>query len=146
MFFTDSPDKTIYQFDFDPATGSVSNRRPFFRMPADNRYGANAVPDGHCIDEEGYMWTALHDGARVLRISPQGEVVAEIRVPTSQVTCPCFVGTQLFITSAGGSGKDGEPVDKYAGSCFLVDVGVRGLKRFKFKGGENVEGGEVVGE
>ncbi|KAH6620243.1 regucalcin [Boeremia exigua] len=149
MFFADSPDKIIYQFDYDPKTGSVTNRRPFFTMPEDNKYGENAVPDGHCIDEEGYMWTALHDGGRVLRISPQGEVVAEIKLPTSQVTCPCFVGTQLFITSAGGgapSGDDGKPVDKYAGSCFLVDVGVRGLKRFKFKGGEKIEGGKVDGK
>lgn len=149
MFFADSPDEIIYQFDYDQKTGSVTNRRPFFTMPKDKKYGENAVPDGHCIDEEGYMWTALHDGGRVLRISPQGEVVAEIRLPTSQVTCPCFVGTQLFITSAGGgapSGEDGKPVDKFAGSCFLVDVGVRGLKRFKFKGGEQIEGGKVDGK
>ncbi|KAF1933891.1 regucalcin [Didymella exigua CBS 183.55] len=149
MFFADSPDKIIYQFDFDPKTGSVTNRRPFFTMPKDNKYGENAVPDGHCIDEEGYMWTALHDGGRVLRISPQGEVVAEVRLPTSQITCPCFVGTQLFITSAGGggpSGDDGKPVDKFAGSCFMVDVGVRGLKRFKFKGSENIKGQKVDGQ
>jgi len=149
MFFADSPDEIIYQFDYDQKTGSVTNRRPFFTMPKDKKYGENAVPDGHCIDEEGYMWTALHDGGRVLRISPQGEVVAEIRLPTSQVTCPCFVGTQLFITSAGGgspSGEDGKPVDRFAGSCFLVDVGVRGLKRFKFKGGEQIEGGKADGK
>jgi len=149
MFFADSPDEIIYQFDYDQETGSVTNRRPFFTMPKDKKYGENAVPDGHCIDEEGYMWTALHDGGRVLRISPQGEVVAEIRLPTSQVTCPCFVGTQLFITSAGGgspSGEDGKPVDRFAGSCFLVDVGVRGLKRFKFKGGEQIEGGKADGK
>jgi len=149
MFFADSPDEIIYQFDYDQKTGSVTNRRPFFTMPKDKKYGENAVPDGHCIDEEGYMWTALHDGGRVLRISPQGEVVAEIRLPTSQVTCPCFVGTQLFITSAGGgspSGEDGKPIDRFAGSCFLVDVGVRGLKRFKFKGGEQIEGGKADGK
>lgn len=148
MFFADSPDKIIYQFDFDPKTGSVTNKRPFFTMPKDNKYGENAVPDGHCIDEEGYMWTALHDGGRVLRISPQGEVVAEIKLPTSQITCPCFVGTQLFITSSGGggpSGDDGKPVDNFAGSCFMIDVGVRGLKRFKYKGGAKVEGGKVDG-
>jgi sugar lactone lactonase YvrE len=143
MFFADSPDKTIYAFDYDPATGDVSNKRPFFTMPEDNRYGENAVPDGHCIDEEGYMWTALHDGGRVLRISPEGEVVAEVKVPTSQTTCPCFVGDELFITSAGGGEK---PVDEYAGSVFKINVGVRGLKRFKFKGGEKTEGGKVDGQ
>lgn len=147
MYWADSPDKTIYQFDYNPATGAVTNKRPFFVMPEDNRYGERAVPDGHCIDEEGYMWTALHGGSRVLRISPQGEVVAEIMVPTLQPTCPCFVGEELFITSAGGtSGEGGKPADKYAGGCFKINVGVRGLKRFKFKGGEGVEGGKVNGK
>ncbi|KAF1842250.1 SGL-domain-containing protein [Cucurbitaria berberidis CBS 394.84] len=146
MYFADSPFKTIYQFDYDPATGAVTNKRPFFVMPEDNRYGKDAVPDGHCIDEEGYMWTALHGGSHVLRISPKGEIVAEIKVPTAQPTCPCFVGEELFITSAGGtSGPDGSPADEFAGSCFKINVGVRGLKRFKFKGGEQVEGGKVNG-
>ena len=151
MYFADSPDKTIYQFDYDAKTGSVSNKRPFFVMPEDNRYGEDAVPDGHCIDEEGYMWTALHGGSRVLRINSQGEVTAEIKLPTQQPTCPCFVGEELLITSAGGNaGEGGKPVDENAGSVFKINVGVRGLERFKFKGGAAVEGGKedgkVVGE
>jgi sugar lactone lactonase YvrE len=147
MYFADSPFKTIYQFDFDAKTGAVTNRRPFFVMPEDNRYGKDAVPDGHCIDEEGFMWTALHGGSHVLRISPQGEIVAEIKVPTKQPTCPCFCGDDLVITSAGGtSGPDGKGVDEFAGSVFKINVGVRGLKRFKFKGGVAVEGGKVDGK
>ncbi|KAF2132182.1 hypothetical protein P153DRAFT_186159 [Dothidotthia symphoricarpi CBS 119687] len=147
MFFADSPEKTIYRFDFDASTGHVTNKRPFFTMPSDNRYGDDAVPDGHCIDEEGYMWTALHAGGRVLRISPEGEVVAEIKLPTQQPTCPCFVGEDLFITSSGGtSGEGGKPSDEFAGCVFKVHVGVRGLKRFKFKGGVDVEGGKVDGK
>ncbi|ORY09203.1 SMP-30/Gluconolaconase/LRE-like region-domain-containing protein [Clohesyomyces aquaticus] len=147
MYFADSPFRTIYKFDYDPSSGAVTNRRPFFTMPEDNRYGENAVPDGHCIDEEGYMWTALHGGSAVLRISPEGEIVAEIEVPTQQPTCPCFCGEDLVITSAGGtSGPDGKGVDEFAGSVFKINVGVRGLKRFKFKGGVAIEGGKVDGQ
>jgi sugar lactone lactonase YvrE len=139
MYFADSPFKTIYQFDFDSKTGAISNKRPFFVMPEDNRYGKDAVPDGHCIDEQGYMWTALHGGSHVLKI------------PTQQPTCPCFAGEDLIITSAGGtSGSDGKGVDEFAGSVFKINVGVRGLKRFKYKGGTEAEGGksngQVVGE
>ncbi|KAF1914069.1 SMP-30/Gluconolaconase/LRE-like region-domain-containing protein [Ampelomyces quisqualis] len=146
MYWADSPKKTIYRFDFDSQTGAISNQRPFFVMPEDNRYGADAVPDGHCIDEEGHMWTALHGGSHVLRISPQGEIVAEIKVPTQQPTCPCFVGKDLVITSAGGtSGEGGKSLDEFAGSVFRIHVGVRGLKRFKYKGGVDVEGGKEGG-
>lgn len=146
LFWADSPFKTIYQFNYDAATGAISNKRPFFVMPEDNRYGKDAVPDGHCIDEEGYMWTALHGGSAVLRISPAGKIVAEIKVPTAQPTCPCFVGEELFITSAGGtSGPDGTPADEFAGSVFKINVGVRGLKKFKFKGVEQIQNGKANG-
>lgn len=37
MFFTDTPTKNIFQFDYDAATGEISNRRVFF----------------HCESEEG---------------------------------------------------------------------------------------------
>lgn len=146
MYFADSPSRTISRFDFDPKTGAVSNRRAFFTMP-DTTYGKNAVPDGHCLDEEGNMWTAVHGGSVVLKINTEGEIVGEIKVPTSQPTCPCFVGTELVITSAGGtSGEGGKPIDEFAGCVFKIDVGVRGLKRFKFKGGAQIEGGKVDGQ
>ncbi len=138
MYLADSPLKTIWKFDFDAATGAITNKRPFFVLPEDNRYGKDAVPDGHCFDEEGYLWTALHGGSRVLRLSPDGEVVAEIKMPTQMPTCPCFVGEQLFITSAGNTeGPDAPPVDEYAGNCFMIDVGVKGSKVFKFGAREN---------
>ncbi|KAF2752222.1 SGL-domain-containing protein [Sporormia fimetaria CBS 119925] len=146
MYFADSPSRTISAFDFDPKTGTLSNRRTFFTMP-DKTYGEGAVPDGHCIDEEGYMWTAVHGGGVVLRISPAGEIVGEIKVPTQQPTCPCFVGEDLVITSAGGtSGEDGKPIDEFAGCVFKINVGVKGLKRFRWKGGEAIEGGKVDGQ
>ena len=149
MYFADSPSKTIYAYDFDPINGTVSNRRPFFTMPS--TYGEDAVPDGHCIDEEGHMWTAVHGGGVVLRISPEGKIVGEIKVPTQQPTCPAFVGSSLVITTGGGKGgEDGKGVDELAGSLFKIEVGVRGLKRFKWKGGlqaeGGMEGGKVVGE
>ncbi|KAF2264408.1 SGL-domain-containing protein [Lojkania enalia] len=144
MYFADSPSGTISQFDYDPVTGKLSNRRPYFSIPKE-RYDSNAVPDGHCIDEEGYMWTAVHGGGVVLRVSPNGELVGEIKVPTQQPTCPCFCGEELVITSAGGTAANGKGADENAGSVFKINVGVRGLKRFKFKGGENVEGGKVDG-
>lgn len=93
------------------------------------------------------MWTAVHGAGVVLRVSPQGEIVAEIKVPTQQPTCPCFASEDLIITSAGGtSGDDGKGVDEFAGSVFKINVGVRGLKRFRFKGGAAVEGGKVNGK
>ncbi|KAI9833894.1 MAG: hypothetical protein M1819_003403 [Sarea resinae] len=122
MYFTDSPTKNIFAFDFDAATGEISNRRVFFHVEHEE-----AVPDGFAIDEDGYVWTALFGGGRVLRISPEGKVVGEILLPTRCISCPGFAGDELFITSAAEEEPDKYPESKrYAGSLFRCKVGVRG--------------------
>lgn len=133
MYLTDSPTGTIFAYDYDAATGTISNRRPHFRLDV-----PGLVPDGFAIDVEGCIWTAVWGGGKVLRISPDGEVVGEISLPTRYVTCPAFVGTKLFITTAadeGGSTTDGEMSDsvRYGGRVFKVDVGVRGQLKNAFR-------------
>ena len=71
---------------------------------------------------------------KVLRISPEGKVVGEVKFPTRCITCPVFVGTELWVTSAEDE-EDlwEEETKKYGGGIFKVDVGIGGLKEFKFK-------------
>lgn len=129
MYFADTPTRNLYAFDYDIETGTISNQRVFFQ--ADE---AEGVPDGHAVDEEGYIWQALYGAGKVVRISPQGKVVAEILLPTRCPTCPCFVGEDLYITTA----REEEP-EKYpesgplSGSVFKCSVGVRGLPMHRFK-------------
>jgi sugar lactone lactonase YvrE len=128
MFFTDSPTKNIYAFDFDSVTGTLSNRRVFFHLDDDV-----GVPDGFAIDEEGYLWSAVYNGSKVIRISPEGKVVGEILLPTQHITCPVFVGEDLFITSAADSESDNPQSRKFGGSLFRVKVGVKGKPKNKFR-------------
>ena len=128
FFFTDSVKGSIDVFDFDDATGDISNRRVFWKSPEQG-----CVPDGHCMDEEGYIWAAIFGGSKVVRISPSGKVVAEILLPTRCVTCPCFVGADLYITTAAEEepGKYPESA-KLAGSLFRCSVGVKGARRYRY--------------
>lgn len=129
MFFTDTPTKNIFQFDYDAATGDISNRRVFFHC--ENEEGA---PDGFAMDAEGCIWTALYGAGKVLRVSPQGKVIGEISLPTRCCSCPGFVGEDLFITSAVEEEPDKYPESaKYGGSLFKVHVGVAGSPIHKFK-------------
>lgn len=80
FYFTDTPDGAIYNFDFDSESGSISNKR-IFRKFEDEGTG----PDGHAQDEDGNLWVAVWGSWKVLRISPEGEVIAEVKVPTR---CP----------------------------------------------------------
>ena len=129
MYMADSPTKNVYAFDYDIDRGTISNQRVFFRVDE-----TDGVPDGHAVDEEGYIWQALYGGGKVVRVSPEGVVVAEVLLPTRCPTCPCFAGEDIYITTAA----EGEP-EKYpesaglAGSVFRCHVGVRGQRLHSFR-------------
>lgn len=129
MYLTDSPTAQIFAFDFDAETGAISNRRVHFDL------GEPLEPDGFAMDVEGCIWSCIYGGGRVIRISPKGEVVGQIDLPTRNPTCPCFVGTELFIVSAKDD-RDDERFPqsvRYGGRVFKVDVGVRGRPKNEFR-------------
>ena len=126
MFLTDSPENNILAFDFDAASGSISNKRVFFHHDEDSHI------DGHVRDVEGCIWHACYAGSKVIRISPGGRIIGEISFPTRNITCPAFVGAELFVTSAKEDDGDKYPESaKYGGNLFRMDVGVRGRPRHK---------------
>jgi len=76
----------------------------------------------------------VYGAGKVLRVSPNGKVIGEILLPTRCVTCPCFVGTDLVITSAAEEDPDAyRESSRYGGSVFRVCVGVRGMKVNKWR-------------
>ncbi|KAJ5812020.1 hypothetical protein N7474_008321 [Penicillium riverlandense] len=129
MYLTDSPTAKIFAFDFDAATGAISNRRVHFD------FGEPLEPDGFAIDVDGCIWSAVYGGGKVVRISPAGKVIGEIALPTRNITCPAFVGTELFITTAKDD-RDDEKFPqsiRYGGRLYRVDVGVRGKPKNEFR-------------
>lgn len=126
FYFTDSPIACIFAYDFDADTGSISNKRTFFEVP-----DKGTVPDGHTQDEQGNLWVAIHGGWKVLRVSPEGKVTAEVRLPTRCPTCPVFAGEDLYITSESEPEPEKHPESaKYAGRVFKCHIGVQGRPSF----------------
>jgi D-xylonolactonase len=104
MYFTDSPARKIYRFDYERKTGDLSNRRTFVEIPAHE-----GLPDGMTVDSEGYVWTALWFGGRVKRYAPDGSLDREIFLPVSQVSSITFGGadlTDIYITSTSSTTAD----------------------------------------
>lgn len=132
MYVTDSPTKCIFAYDYDSDTGSIANKRIFFKLDS----GGDEVPDGCSIDSEGYLWVCIHGGGKVLRISPQGKVVAHIALPNTRPTCPCFAGPdlqELFVTSAGFGEDEKAPAGSQGdGSIFRIQLPVAGSRSNKF--------------
>ena len=132
MYFTDSPLRTIYAYDFDPETGYISNKRVF--ILTDDM----GVPDGLTVDSEGYIWSARYGGAKVVRYSPAGEYDREITLPVEKVTSVTLGGPDLrdlYITSAWEGYTEGELQEHpMAGDIFRVRVDVPGLPEPYFEG------------
>jgi sugar lactone lactonase YvrE len=134
LYFTHSTEKRIIAFDYAADTGDITNERVFWQ------HDGEGDPDGFKMDEDGYIWQAIYGESRVLRISPEGKVVGEITYPTRAITCPVFVGTELWVTTAAEEDEKEVESKKYGGAVFKVDVGIRGLKEFKFKLDKDVPG------
>lgn len=127
MYFTHSTEKRIIAFDYDALTGDISNERVFWQ------YDGPGDPDGFVLDTEGHIWQAVYGDSKVLRISPEGKIVGEITYPTRAISCPVFVGTELWVTTAAEEDEMEVESTRYGGSIFKVDVGIGGAKETKFK-------------
>lgn len=152
MYFADSPKRCIFAYDYNTNGGGgdsddddeeyvgdsihLSNKRTVWSAQND----FVGVPDGSCVDAEGYVWNAVwREGLApgcVNRIDPKsGEIVCTVGIPenSSQTTCCCFGGPDLdvlFISSAAsGRTLDEEP---YAGSIYAVKLDVKGLPESRF--------------
>jgi sugar lactone lactonase YvrE len=133
MYITDSALRTIYTFDFDAATGTISNSCIFVHGPDDS-----ALPDGLTVDCEGCVWSAHWAGAKVVCYDPQGQIERVITLPALHPTSCVFGGAnidELYITSAWmGHTPEQQALYPLSGDLFRVKIGTRGLPKFKFAG------------
>lgn len=127
MYYTHSKAHQIFAFDYDTGSGAVSNHRLFYQHPT------SGEPDGFRIDTDGNMWTAVYGESKVLKISPEGTVIGQVSLPTRNITCVQFAGTELIITSAADEESEDTASRDYGGALFRVDVGTTGLELFKFR-------------
>lgn len=117
----------IHAYDYNAESQSVSNRRVFVQ---DLTPG---VPDGSAVDEEGCLWNCRFFGSCILRISPAGKVLQEIKMPVSNITNCVFGGSELqtlYVTTASLHAGTRELL---AGSLFAIHTKVRGLPPARFR-------------
>ncbi|KAK7402911.1 rRNA-processing protein cgr1 [Neonectria punicea] len=128
LYFTHSSARQILAMDYDAETGAASTAPRLFYQHA----GAGE-PDGFRVDVDGNVWQAVYGEGRVLKLDPAGRLVGEVRLPTRNITCVQFVGTELVITSAAD--EDGEDAGsrENGGAVFRVDVGTRGLDLYELR-------------
>lgn len=138
LYVTESEAQTIYRFEYDRATGSLSRRTAFVEPPLGaegtheaSEHGRLGVPDGLAVDETGCVWSARWDGNCVLRHAPDGEVVERIDVPAPKLSAVTFGGPEyedLYVTTASGHDAEDAPP---AGSLFRARPDVGGVPPFR---------------
>ncbi len=126
LYYTDSTAYTIYLFDYDQATGAISNQRIFVRHPE-----SDGLPDGMTVDAAGNVWSAHWDGSALICYSPRGEEIQRIAFPVKKVSSVVFGGDDymdMYVTTAGGDQKatDGE----LAGALFRLRLGIKGVPEY----------------
>ncbi len=134
MYFTDTMRRTIYVYDFDLLSGSISNRRSLITLGVND-----GTPDGLTVDEEGCLWVAIWDAWRISRYSSQGEELLRIRMPVPRPTSCCFGGPDLdtlYVTSASVRlNEEALRAAPLSGSLFAIQLpGIRGLPETTFAG------------
>jgi sugar lactone lactonase YvrE len=131
LYFSDTRRYMSWQFDLDAAAGTLNNRRPFVDYTA-----TRDRPDGACVDAEGFVWTAIFEGSRVVRYSPAGEVDQLIQLPVTNRTCICLGGPDLktmYVTTARKFLDDAQlTAEPLAGCVLAIDVDVPGLPERRF--------------
>lgn len=125
LYFTESNTNTIYEFDYDAATGSLSNQRVFQQRDEPGMY------DGLTVDSSGAVWSALWDYGALVEHAPDGTVRQTIELPTHNTTSLTFAGpdfTDAYVTTASyGTDED----DDIGGELLRVDLDTVGLAEFR---------------
>jgi sugar lactone lactonase YvrE len=127
----DTPSHALRSYRADPATGTLHDERLFHQFPM-----GEGRPDGGSFDEEGFYWSALFDGGRVVRLSPSGEIVESVSLPVARPTMIAFGGADrctAFITTArSGLSDDALAAAPLSGAILSFRVSVPGVAEWPF--------------
>ena len=132
FYHADSILKIIYAYDYDIETGTVASRRPFASTE-----DLGGIPDGATVDAEGHIWSAICEGAKLVRFRPDGSIDRIVEFPLKLPGSVMFGGPaldRLFVPTLSPAfmGREADPLD---GSTYVIDgLGVTGLAEPRFGG------------
>lgn len=133
LYFADTPRHTIWAFDFDINAGTIANRRVFADLSA-----RKGLPDGSCVDAEGFLWNCEFAGSRITRYAPDGRVERTLDLPVTSPTCCCFgggdLGTLYIVSSTHRHSDEQRAAEPWSGGLLAIEVGVKGLPEAKYGG------------
>ena len=137
MYWADTPQHAVRQWDFDAATGNLGKETEFLHWeskPQDCQLDDVAYqgrPDGAAVDSEGHYFVAMYEGGSIEQYTAQGQFVARHTIPVLCPTMPCFGGKDLrtmFVTTSRHGRSSAElAATLNAGCVFFKQMSTPGL-------------------
>tara|TARA_R110001599_G_scaffold353676_1_gene594984 strand:- start:2744 stop:3634 length:891 start_codon:yes stop_codon:yes gene_type:complete len=136
MYHADTTSHRIHAYDFDVISGHITGGRLFKQFATDKTDNYGGRPDGAAVDSEGAYWCAMYEGARLLRLSPEGEILREISLPARCPTMMAFGGEDLktlYITTVSIK-RPAEELQQFplSGCLLSLRVDVAGLPEHQY--------------
>ncbi len=125
MYYTDSWPREIYVYDYDRASGKISNRKILVSRP-----DAKDTCDGMTVDADGNLWSAWWGAGFVRQFTPEGTQLQEIKLPASRISSCTFGGPnldELYLTTAVADKK----VENDGALLRIRGLGVKGRPEFR---------------
>ncbi len=138
LITADTLKNAIFSYRWDPLAGRLSERTILL---ADYERG---LPDGSCMDAEGYLWNCrVVGGSCLVRLDGLGKIDRVIELPCSWPTSCAFGGPALdtlYVTSARFTmSADHLNAAPWEGDLFAVKPGVRGRLAGRFGSAQKPE-------
>jgi sugar lactone lactonase YvrE len=144
FYYIDTPTGCVQVFDYDDTSGTISNGRTAFAIPA-----GHGSPDGMCIDSGDRLWIAMWGGASVNCYDPAtGALLHQVFVPAPHTSSCAFGGPDLdtlYITTAR-VGLNAEQLEQWpqSGNVFVAKPGATGVEASYFRRLTAIAGNDAV--
>ena len=131
LYHSDTTSHQVRAYAFDLATATLGAARIVKQFSTDRNHQYGGRPDGATVDRDGAYWCAMYEGGRLLRLSPDGEILREVMLP---VRCPTMMAfgdddlRTLYITTVSNKRSAEELAQHPLSGCVLrLRVDVPGL-------------------
>lgn len=132
LYAADSFVRTLYAYDYDPATGQVANKRAFA-----NTADLGGVPDGSAVDADGVVWVSIFQAGKVAAYRPDGGLERTIELPAKLISSLAWGGEaldRLYVTTIDPAAFGWE-AEEGGGHVYVVDgLGSRGVPEARYAG------------
>lgn len=107
LYYSDSAANEVYRYHLDATTGQIASQRELFVQGHDQHahhyFAEIQTPDGAIFDVNQNYWSAQYDGAAIICLSQNRQVLHQVPLQAEHPTKIAFGGIELntmFVTTA----------------------------------------------